>query len=285
MIKFIILRMMRKKRKIKIPKILGIFKSKVSKIIAILFLLISLPIIFSLVSNQDENNTYARGALVIPPGMKPVYGVYASTLDGLAGGWETGILYGTITAISLTNKAPVFQGTNSISYTVTSPYDELKFEAPEPFDSNQFNFLTFYAQAGTPGMLFGVKLLNESGEPFDPAGNGVPMSSYGGVPPTGFWNVYNIPISAFNAPSTIIKGIVFKDLNGGNQNIQPPPPIYIDEINFSDDRGENIPLPSGSIQISGPTRVPTPIMPYYPDISPWVWIIPGIIVALAVIFQ
>lgn len=239
-------------------------------------------LIFAFGQNAPQSQA---GQLVVPPGVKPVYGVYASTLDGLAGGWETGILYGTITAISLTNKAPVFQGTNAIAYTITAPYDELTFEAPEAFDVNEYEYLTFYAQGGAPGMILGVKLLDQNGNQIDAAGNGVPITSYGGVPPTGFWSVYNIPISAFGAPSTVIKGIVFKDLNGGTYNLQPPPPIYIDEINFSNERGENIPLPSGSIQISGPTRVPTPVMPFYPDINPWVWIIPGIIVALAVIFQ
>lgn len=262
----------------------GKLHKKIFIIIGFLILGSVLPAFSNFLKINITNKAYA-GQLVIPPGVKPVYGVYASTLDGLGGGWVTAIQYGTITGIVLTNKAPVFQGTNSISYTITAPYDELTFESPEPFDTNEYEYLTFYVQGGAPGMLLGVKLLDQNGNQFDPNGNGVPISSYGGIPPTGFWNVYNIPISAFGAPSTIIKGIVFKDLNGGTYNLQPPPPIYIDEINFANDRGENIPLPSGSIQISGPTRVPTPIMPYYPDINPWVWIIPGIIVALAVIFQ
>lgn len=283
-------------------KILLDFKDSLNrnsvKLLIILVTLFTLPFATILQKNQPlqynppQNNLAvpiaktaqaAEPQIVIPDGILPVYGVHATTLDNLEDGWTTSILYGTITAVDIFNKSPTYNGSNSIAYTVTAPWDELRLTAPAPFDISQYAYLTFYAQAGSPGQLLGVNMLDASGQPI--LANPIPMSSYGGMPVTGSWTVYNMPIQVFNLPSTTISGIVFKDLNGGTQNIQPPPAIYIDEINFSVQPGEDIPLPSGGAQISGPTTVPTPVMPYYPDISPWVYIIPAIIIGLAIIFQ
>jgi hypothetical protein len=113
------------------------------------------------------------------------------------------------------------------------------------------------------------------------------MDQYGGLPVPGIWLAYNIPISAFNISNKTIGGIAFRDQNGGTQNIQPPPPIYFDEINFSTQMAQGpTDAPTISNSPAGTAApYPTPEMPYYPQISPWVYIIPGIIVLLAIIFQ
>lgn len=257
----------------------------VIKITVIILLIMLLPLIIFATRQKQDIRQNAQA----PQGVYGVYGQYDGTNinpgNFLATGWIAGVLYGGPNAVDVINNAPVYIGSHSIKYTLTAPYDELSLVAPQAFNIAPYTYLTFYAQAGSPGMLLGIKLIDANGQIIDPNGNGVPMSQYGGVPFTDRWGVYNIPITAFNLPSTNIKGIVFKDLNGGTQNMQPPPPIYIDEINFSTQQGQNISPPPGAAQISPPTAIPTPAFPYYPNISPWVFIIPGIIVGLAVIFQ
>ncbi len=258
------------------------YKIRVIQFIIIVLLLIAMPLALSAAKSKLIAKQYAQ---IEPEGVLPIYGIDASTLDNLVEGWTTAIKYGGPNAIDLFNKAPVYQGTNSIAYTVTAPGDELSLISPTSFDISPFEYLTFYAQAGSPGQRLGIFLIGQDGAALPAPANLVAMDSYGGLPAPGYWAVYNIPISAFNAADKNIRGIGFKDLNGGTQNIQPPPPIYIDEINFSVTQAADIPFPSGGVQISAPTAVPTPEKPYYPEISPWVFIIPGIIIALAVIFQ
>lgn len=253
-------------------------KSRTIKLSIFLLLLISVPLILNVSQTPQNLKQYAQ---IVPQGIFPVYGLNANVLDNLKSGWTASILYGGPTAYDLYNKAPVYYGTNSIAYTVTSPWDELKLISPATFDISDYIYLTFYAQGGSPNMRFGVMLLGADNNPLPTM---LPIDNYGGSPPVGGWGVYNVPLSAFNATGQQIKGVGFKDLNGGTMG-NPPPPIYIDEINFSTQQGQNLPPPSGAAQITGPTLIPTSIMPYYPDINPWVFIIPGIIIGLAVIFQ
>ncbi len=260
-------------------------KTRTLKLALFLSLLVTIPLILSEPQKHLNMQQYAQ---VVPAGVIPVYGIHANVLDNLANNWTAGIKYGGPTAYDLYNQAPVYNGTNSIAYTITAPWDELTLTSPQAIDISSYTYLTFYVQAGGPGMRFGIHLLDAGGQPVPPTSDtttsGVPMEQYGGVPVTTAWYVYNIPISAFSVPGNSITGIIFKDINGGTQG-NPPPPIYIDEINFSTVPGEDLPPPAGAIQISPPTAYPTPTMPYYPNISPWVFIIPGIIIVLAVIFQ
>lgn len=247
-----------------------------------LILLISLPLILNTIQKKQNLKQYAQ---IVPQGILPVYGVYANVLDSLKSGWTATILYGGPTAYDLYNKAPVYSAPNSIAYTVTAPWDELHLVAPGPVDISPYIWLTFYVQAASPGMRFAVVLLGADGKAMPSPAIPVPMDQYGGLPSTTGWTIYNIPITAFNAPTKSIYGIGFMDLNGGTQAAQPPPPIYIDEINFSVSQGQDLPPMPGAAQISGPSVIPTPMMPYYPDISPWVYIIPGMIILAAMIFQ
>ncbi len=248
------------------------------RLLVILSLFIASPFILIAVVKQQNLIQHAQ---VVPPGIFPVYGLYANVLDNFANGWTTAILYGGPTAYDLYNKAPVYSGTNSLRYVVTAPWDELKFIAPQSFDISSYVYLTFYALAGAPGQNFELFLIDANGQPLPQK---IQLSQYAPLD-TNFWTTYNIPISAFNLTNSTILGMVFKDANGGTYNMQPPPPVYFDEINFSIQKGENLPPPPGAIQITPPTLIPTPIFPYYPSISPWVFIIPGIIILLAIIIQ
>lgn len=271
---------MKTKLKKLLDKFLKADKSRTINLSVVLLLFIALALLINVLQNQQNYKQYAQ---IVPQGVLPVYGVYATVLDSLKPGWTAEIMYGGPSVYDLQNTAPVYYPTHSLSYTVTGAWDKLALYAPAPFDISNYTFLTFYVQAGSPGQLLGINLLDANKQPVlkDP----LPISTYGGMPVPGSWIVYNVPTSAFNLGGKPILGLFFQDLNGGVQNLQPPPPIYIDEINFSVQMGQDLPPPSGEQQISGPSAIPTPIMPYYPNISPWIFIIPGVIIGLAIIFQ
>lgn len=264
-------------------------KKRTINLALFLTLLIALPLILR---SPQEQQTTQQQAQIVPQGVFPIYGNLATNLDALRPGWTAAITFGAVAgAYDLSNKLHHACGEHSIAWTITSSsFEQLELTSPTPFDISPYTYLTFFTEAGSPGQSIGAVIIDANGNsipaapPANP--NQIPIAQYGGMPVVGSWTEYNIPISAFNLTNTTIRGIAFRDLNGGTQNIQPPPPIYIDEINFSTQTGASIPCPTGPAQATQPPA-PTqgPQMPYYPEISPWVFIIPGIILGLAIIFQ
>lgn len=243
--------------------------------ILLLLVFLTLLITLSLISNTTQKQqNIEQPAQTKAAAVFPIYGTGANVLDGLASGWTTSITYGTADALDLYNQSPVYNGTNSIRYTITAPFDGFTAIAPASFDITPYNYLTFYIQAGEAGQRFNVKLIGAENTAV-----GLPVEI---IPIYGYWTVYNIPISSFSILNKNILGIAFQDSNGRTQNTQPPPPIYFDEINFSADPAA-APSDGPSITV---TAEPTPEIPYYPDISPWIFIIPVVIVLFAaIIFQ
>jgi len=261
-------------------------RQRILKLAALVMLIIALPLILNAAGTRQNTKQHAQ---VVPSGVLPIYGNYATVGDSLKPGWTEQITYGAVGGShELYNLSPVYCMPHSISWT-SFGYEQLNFHAPSSFDISNYTYLTFFVKAGSPGQSLGVLLLGANGLPLPaPAPPYIPIAQHGGPPTTAYWSTYNVPVSVLTGGGTrTIGGIAFKELNGGTQNVQPPPPIFIDEINFSVRKGVDIPACANPLaaQPSIPTDVPTPIMPYYPDISPWVYIIPGIIVALAIIFQ
>jgi hypothetical protein len=260
----------------------------------ILILILGLPIL--LYSAQQRQNI-THQAQTAPQGVYGIYGQYdknnINTGNTLAAGWTEEIQYGATSGaydlVAAAPNAPTYCGTHSISWTITSgSYEQLTFKSPTPVSISPYTYLTFFVQASmvNQGINLGAVLLDQTGNPFPELDFGIPIANYGGVPVHGDWYVYNIPLLDFGIPSTTIGGIGLRDLNGGNHPNNPP--LYIDEINLSTQRGEDIyssACTSPGQQIIPNTIIPTPAMPYYPDISPWIYIIPAIIIGLAVIFQ
>jgi len=234
------------------------------RLLLFLSLLIALPLILNAPQKQQNLKQHAQ-----PPTTFPVYGIDANVLDGLANSWTAHTTYGTPTAYDDVNKSPIQKGVNSIRYTVTAPFDGFDLTAPNSFDISPYNYLSLYAQAGEVGQKFNIVLIDTNGNPY---GSPVEIS-----PAPNYWSVYNIPVSQFGITDKTILGIGLHDSNGGAQPSQPP--AYFDEINFSTD-----PAPPPD---ANPTNiVPPPSTeeaPYYPDINPWIFIIPAIIVLLAVV--
>lgn len=261
-------------------------KRRTFSLLAFLAILITLPLITS--NSQKQQDIRQRAQTTIPdnvPAGTAAFEVYGSAYvgDTLAGGWGAKTWYGTGTTVDLIVTNPVYEGTHAISYKSTAPADTLEFFTDTPLDISQYQYLNFYARGAQPGLRFAVVLLGPRGADGNhtPIGQQLTMEQYGGVPPTDRWFVYGFPLAAFNAGTTQIHGFGLMDLNGGGAQL----PLYMDEIAFSAKRAtETTPTPQVGPPGS-PTAAPTPVPPYFPEISPWLFIIPGMIVFLAVFFE
>lgn len=249
-----------------------------------LFILVAFPLIFS--SSQQQQDVRQRAQATVPDNTPAgTYEIFGSAFvgDSLRGGWGAKTWYGGGNTVNLIVNNPVYDGVHSFSYYSTAPNDAMEIFTDTPFDISPYNYLSFYARADQPGLRFGLRLLGprQPNNNFLPIGQMLTMDQYGGVPPTDRWFVYNFPLANFNAGTNQIYGIVFIDLNGGG--LQKP--IYFDEMQFGKNRATEG-IPTQRIQpLGSPPPSATPIPPYFPEISPWVFIIPGFIILLAIFFE
>lgn len=242
-----------------------------------LFTILLILLAFPLFSNTP----FIEKLYAAPPNSFMIFGTeYVS--DALAPGWRNANEFNTNTTVNQTVGSPVYQGVHSISFQSSAPFDRVEFATFTPFDVSDYQYLNFYARAAQPGLSYGISFLNNALETQGHAklGTQIPMNSYGGTPLTDRWLAYSIPLSAMGNPGQIY-GIAFTDLNGGGQQ----QPMYLDEISFSKQAAS----PAANPTTIGPNLTPpapTPIPNnYFPTISPWVFLIPAIIIGLAVIFQ
>ena len=262
-------------------------KRRTFSILTFLTILVLLPLITS--NSQKQQDIRQRAQATVPgnvPAGTRAFEVYGNAYvgDTLNGTMGTKTWYGTGTTVDLIVTNPVYEGVHAISYKSTAPADTVEFFMKTgTLDISPYSYLNFYARGAQPGLRFGVILLG----PPDAKGNHaqlgqmLTMEQYGGVPPTDRWFVYGFPLAAFNAGTTQIYGFGLMDLNGGGAQL----PLYIDEIAFSAARAtETTPTPQIGPPGS-PTAAPTPVPPYFPEISPWLFIIPGMIVFLAIFFE
>lgn len=229
-------------------------------------------------------NNVAQAAQAPDPGTVGfmIYG-QAYVGDTFAPGWTAKTWYGGGNTVDLTNITPVYDGTHSISYQATAPSDTLELYTTTPIDIAQYKYLNLFARGGMNGLRFQVTLLGppQANGNHQPIGTPLTFEGYGGIPPTDRWFVYGFPIDRFAAGTTRIYGIGIMDLNGGGSQF----PVYLDEIAFSQARAtETTPTPMVGLPGTA-TPIPTPIPPYYPNISPWVFIVPALIIFLAIFFE
>ena len=257
-------------------------KVRTFSLLAFLSLLIVLPF-FSPQSRSIPQS--AQAAQAPQPGGTVGFMIYGQAYvgDTFAPGWAAKTWYGGGNTIDLTNTTPVYDGTHSISYQATAPNDTLELYGSTPLDISQYKYLNMFGRGGMAGLRFQVTLLGpiEANGNHKPIGTPLTFEGYGGIPPTDRWFVYGFPIERFAAGTNQIYGIGIMDLNGGGNQF----PVYLDEIAFSAARAtETTPTPQVGLPGTA-TPIPTPIPPYYPNISPWVFIVPAIIIFLAIFFE
>ncbi len=254
---------------VKPNQFLKVISHRTLSIAAFLFILVFFPVFFS--GSEHRQDTRSRAQT---PGTYVVYGS-GNTGDSLNSNWKNNLIFGP--SVKLTNTNPVFAGTLSLSFNQTGQWEyfELVPKTP-PFDISTYKYLTFYAQATIPGQIYTVQLLAVDGTPI---GASQQLDIYGGAPLPDRWNAYNFPLADFNAGTTQIGGFRFKGV-GGYQ-----PAIYLDEIAFTSAPVRNLTPTPGIGPPGAPPPSLTPVPDYFPSISPWVYIVPGLIIFLAVMFQ
>ena len=244
-----------------------------------LFILVFFPVFFS-----DQERFDIR-QLAAPPLAGNTYGIFGQIVGGASGGADT-LRTGWVqkqqfpnSIMQLTCKCP-YAGVNAIQYKAAGQYNGMILHTDAAIDLSPFSsgYLTFFAKADSVQTLIGVQLLGPGDVQL---GTTIPISNHGNGPPkVDAWTAYNIPVSTLlQGASGAVHGIIFIDLNGGaNQT------VYIDEIAFSTQQATVTTNPQFGPP-GTPIPTPTPIPPYFPEINPWLFIIPGIIIFLAMFFE
>lgn len=248
-------------------KLLGVF-------VVILSLFLLAPIILLIPPQNVSAQLPQQGKLVIY-GTPPVG-------DGLIPGWTNGSLFNGVNTWNLIDTEMVYEGQHALSWTASAPFERGWLVSPNPVDVSQYQYLNFYARAKQEGQRYEVGFTDAAGTM---VGTWVMIDSGGGPIRPDRWQNYSFAMTTFALPAPSVGGIGFRDANGA-----PQPKVFFDNIELAGEAntpavdkpgaGQNNNQPS--LMPSGP---PKPKMPYYPNISPWVFIIPGIIVFLAIFFE
>jgi hypothetical protein len=238
-------------------------------------ILIGLFLLFlAVVPSANAQNT-PPGTVPGPVGKFTIFGTGVIG-DGLAPGWNNGSLYNGVNTWNIIDTEQVYAGTHSLSWAAAAPFERGWVLGSTPLDTGRYQYLTFYARATQPGQRYEVGFVGRTGEM---AGTWVMIDSGGGPLQADRWQTYTWPLSTFNLVSEAY-GLGFRDANGA-----PQPKVFFDEILLSDSPGTAPVISPGLGQPGAPAEPAKPKGPYYPQISPWVFIIPGIIILMAIFFE
>lgn len=215
--------------------------------------------------------------------------VYADTPDityPLYGGWnphdtyaaEDGWEAGSDNVVwDFASKDQVYRQINSLSLRY-NPKGEFHITRPDPFSITSFKWLAFVGRAEDDDLDFSITFTDKDNKPI---GNALKFSEHGGKPTDTYWTNYNFPIEDFGIGDGIIGGLRITQLSEGWGEV-----LYLDEIYFSKNRGENI---NPALPTPNPLDTPTPPIEkrpkYPPDTNPFVFIIPAIFAAIIVMFH
>lgn len=210
------------------------------------------------------------------PGVFVIFGTKGVTGDSLQQGWKNGSLFNGVNTWNIIDKEQFYAGNQSLSWAPAAPFERGWIVAPAPFDISQYKYLNFYGRSTEAGQRLEVGFSDATGNLI---GNFVPFDGMGPPLQPDRWQLYSAPISQFNVTGPV-SGLVFRDMNGA-----PQKKIYMDEIELSINPGTAPLISAGLGQPGTPTEPPKPKGPFYPKISPWVYIIPGLIIMLAIFFE
>lgn len=222
-----------------------------------------------------------------PNGDFVIYGV-PPVGDGLQPSWKNGSLFNGVNTWNLVDTEQVYEGQHALSWTASAPFERGWLTAPQPVDVSKYSFLNFYARAKQQGQRYEVGFVDAQGNMI---GNWQLIDTGGGPIQPDRWQAYSFPMTSFGLPAATVGGIGFRDANGA-----PSPKVFFDNIHLSQNKAQPAVNKPGTGQtISGGPSNPElsgialakqkPPAPYYPQISPWVFIIPGLIIFLAIFFE
>lgn len=239
---------------------------------AVLFLLF-LPIIGAFFFSQQTNAQQARPAT---PGVFTIFGT-EYTGDGLAPGWQNNSLFNGVNTCNIIEKTEKYQGVHAISCIASAAFEYASLVGPNPIDLAQYKFMNLYGKSTQNGQRYEFGLVGKDGKI---VGSWIPLESTGTPLLPDRWSLYSIDLTKFGAAGTPVHGIGIRDMNGA-----PQPKAFFDEITLEGAPGKAPVISQGLGQPAPPVEPPKPKPPYYPQISPWVFIVPGIIVLLAIFFE
>jgi hypothetical protein len=205
-----------------------------------------------------------------------IFGV-AYTGDGLAPGWKNGSLFNGVNTWNIIDTQQFYAGTHSVSWSPSAPFERGWLVGQSPINLSQYQFLYFYGRSTEIGQRFEIGFSDQNGNTI---GQMVPLENAGPPLAPDRWALYNIPLTQFAAGTGQVYGIVLQDMNGA-----PQKKAYFDEIILSTTAGTQPIVSQGLGQPATPMPTEKPVGPYNPQISPWVFIIPGIIIILAIFFE
>ena len=203
-----------------------------------------------------------------------IYGT-ANVGEGLITGWTKNSEFNGVNAWNdIDNSVPAFLGAYSISWQASAALERAWLVSPNPIDISLYQYINFYARAQQPNQQYEVAFVNTAGEA---QGTWVRIDTGGGPIPSDRWQSYSLPISAFGITGGV-NGIGFRESSGG-KNLK----VFFDEIILTS--SANGSAQTAPPQTISPSEPPKPTGPYYPEISPWVFIIPAIIIMAAIFFE
>lgn len=197
--------------------------------------------------------------------------------DGLPTGWTNKSIFNGVNTCNIIDTEQVYAGTHSLSCIASGPFEFASFTSPTLINVDAYTYLNFYASASQDGQRYEIGFVDTSGAKI---GTWVALNTGGGPLQAKRFQLYSFPLTVFGLPTPTIGGFGLKDSNGA-----PQPKVFFDEVQLSDAPGTPAVVSPVLGQPATPTLVPKPKGPYYPNISPWVFIIPAIIIMLAIFFE
>lgn len=139
--------------------------------------------------------------------------------DSLASGWHSWSHHGTV---NLANTTPVAAGTRSIAWTPNTGWATMSLRSGTSISLSNYSALRFAVRASKANQHIGVALTDSRNRAITRL---VPLSNYGGAPPTGSWEIYTIPRSVLAPHAGTAYGVMLQ-----TWSTYPAPRVYVDTM-------------------------------------------------------
>jgi len=143
-------------------------------------------------------------------------------VDALAAGWQN---YSWGGQVNFAVATPRYEGTRSLSFTVTSAWGALYLHRTASRPTNGLTAIRFAARATRTGQRYSITAVDAKGAPL---GAAMPLGRFGAALSPSAWVVYNVPLSALGANSNSqTSGFWIQDVTGASQ-----PALYLDDVRY-----------------------------------------------------
>jgi len=142
--------------------------------------------------------------------------------DALAAGWQS---YSWGGEVDFAVATPRYEGTRSLSFTVTSAWGALYLHRTAARPTDGLTAIRFAALATRTGQRYSITAVDANGAPL---GAAMPLGSFGAALGPSAWVVYNVPLPALGANGdSQTSGFWIQDVTGASQ-----PALYLDDVRY-----------------------------------------------------